>query len=244
MNRREALLYQSILLFGCLACVAGCARAVSSPPASCSMEVFTTPSIARGCVDQPGATPYLQRISRETDAELRKIEPNRYDSALLLFRFAEQGIAEACVDSWSSESLAKELGLALARVQRRYTESPPTCLMGARFEIALGVPTRDRERFCPSLSQEEAERPIHDVPPAFPKAAVWVHQAGHVVFQLRVLPDGSVGEITVTESSPPGVFDNAVLDAVRQWRFCPEIPGRIEYTRPLVKRLDFDFDPQ
>ena len=47
---------------------------------------------------------------------------------------------------------------------------------------------------------------------------------GTVQVRFLVRIDGTVGEIIIEQSTPPGVFDQAVRDAVSRWRF---EPGRL-----------------
>jgi protein TonB len=57
------------------------------------------------------------------------------------------------------------------------------------------------------------------VPPVYPPGARRAGIEGTVTVELAVRPDGSVGEVRVIDASPAGVFEGAVLRALRQWRF-------------------------
>ena len=46
---------------------------------------------------------------------------------------------------------------------------------------------------------------------------------GHVVVNLLIGIDGNVKAIKVLEADPPGVFEKAVIQAVRFWRFEPAV---------------------
>ena len=46
---------------------------------------------------------------------------------------------------------------------------------------------------------------------------------GYVKVAYDVSVDGSVTNVRVVESDPPGVFDEAAVAAVRTWRFHPAI---------------------
>ena len=58
-------------------------------------------------------------------------------------------------------------------------------------------------------------------PPSFPARARALGQAGWVTLSFVVDIDGSTQDVHVVEADPPGVFDDAALDAVKQWRFDP-----------------------
>lgn len=55
----------------------------------------------------------------------------------------------------------------------------------------------------------------------YPEAAAKDNIKGYVIVNLLVAKDGSVELAKVIESSPEGVFDNTVLNGVRNWRFTP-----------------------
>lgn len=63
--------------------------------------------------------------------------------------------------------------------------------------------------------------PRSTTPIEVPPAAQARNQAGRVVVSLRIGPDGAVRAARVVQADPPGVFDAAVLAAVRQWQFEP-----------------------
>lgn len=55
----------------------------------------------------------------------------------------------------------------------------------------------------------------------YPKSAKKRGIAGFVVLSILIDQDGSVDKVQVLESSPPGVFDNAAMEGIKQWRFSP-----------------------
>ena len=57
--------------------------------------------------------------------------------------------------------------------------------------------------------------------PSYPAAAKADEKEGFVRFRAQVSPTGTVSEIEILESDPPGVFDEAVKAAVRLWQFAP-----------------------
>jgi protein TonB len=68
---------------------------------------------------------------------------------------------------------------------------------------------------------ESAPQAIERNPPSFPARARALGQSGFVTVSFVVDLDGSTQDVNVVESSPPGVFDEAAIDAVRGWRFNP-----------------------
>jgi TonB family protein len=80
----------------------------------------------------------------------------------------------------------------------------------------------------------------HTVPPTWPQAAG--EEEGWVLLRFTVLPNGTVADVQVQESSPAGVFDASAVEALRQWKYEPvERDGkkvaqraeiRVNYARP------------
>jgi protein TonB len=62
-------------------------------------------------------------------------------------------------------------------------------------------------------------KPVHKVKPKYPREAEDQHIEGRVKVRLSVELDGSVSAVKILMSEPPGVFDEEVLKAVKQYRF-------------------------
>jgi len=58
-------------------------------------------------------------------------------------------------------------------------------------------------------------------PPKYPADAVASKISGKVVLLVDVAADGSVADAQVEKSEPVGVFDQAALDAAKDWKFKP-----------------------
>jgi protein TonB len=72
---------------------------------------------------------------------------------------------------------------------------------------------------------EVAPRATERTAPTFPARARSLNQTGRVTLSFVVDVDGSVQDVYVVEATPPGVFDDAAVEAVESWRF---EPGRHE----------------
>lgn len=57
--------------------------------------------------------------------------------------------------------------------------------------------------------------------PVYPRRALRVGKEGHVELAFTVATDGSVKDVAVLAAEPRGMFENAAMDAIRQWRFTP-----------------------
>ena len=62
---------------------------------------------------------------------------------------------------------------------------------------------------------------------------------GYVRVAYDVSTDGSVTNVRVVDSDPPGVFDEAAIAAVRGWRFHPAISDGKPVVEELVSRVNF-----
>lgn len=67
--------------------------------------------------------------------------------------------------------------------------------------------------------------PITYVPPKPPAAAVQAGVGGWVVLSFDAMGDGLPLNLRVLDSSPPGMFDQAALEAVSHWRFASGLVG-------------------
>jgi len=93
---------------------------------------------------------------------------------------------------------------------------------------------------CPTSADEPPiVSPILTVPPQYPQAAFRKGVQGRVLMEATILPDGSVRDVEVVESEPPGVFDGVATHAFAKWRYCPLLPGQAEYPNPVRIAIPF-----
>ena len=90
-------------------------------------------------------------------------------------------------------------------------------------------------------SVDEPPRPQRTVSPDYPSRARKKGTTGLVRLSLLVGVDGRVRDVRVLESSPPGVFDEAAIAAVRNWTYSPATyegqPVATRVTQPIDFRL-------
>lgn len=65
--------------------------------------------------------------------------------------------------------------------------------------------------------------PIVKVAPAYPRRAAQRGIEGYVVVEFTVTSLGTVTNPVVLEAEPPGVFDKAALDAVKKFKYKPQV---------------------
>ena len=75
-----------------------------------------------------------------------------------------------------------------------------------------------KEQTAPPRQVRNA-KPLRKVAAAYPRSALKNGTMGKVKARLTVGEGGDVIDVEILESSPPGVFDDAVTKAVKQYRF-------------------------
>lgn len=78
---------------------------------------------------------------------------------------------------------------------------------------------------------------ITHVEPVYPKQAFSEKLTGSVTMSFTLNLDGSIGDIVVLESTPKGVFENASITALSQWKYAA-VSNPIENVK-----TKFDFAP-
>ncbi len=61
------------------------------------------------------------------------------------------------------------------------------------------------------------------VPPHYPTQSLQAKEEGLVVLKVRVLADGTPGEVDIEKSTATPALDQAAVDAVKRWRFNPAV---------------------
>ena len=85
--------------------------------------------------------------------------------------------------------------------------------------------------------------PLVRIEPRYPRQAARDGVQGWVRLRFDISPFGKVDNPVVIESQPPGVFERAVLRAVRDWKYRPMIQDGVAVRRKNVQiRLTFKLD--
>lgn len=93
-----------------------------------------------------------------------------------------------------------------------------------------------------SYELDQAPRPVAKTPPIYPFKAREQGVEGVVQVKILVKADGSVGDVIIMDSRPPGTFDTAVRNAVPTWRFEPGVIGGKRVTAWVVTALRFQLN--
>jgi TonB family protein len=112
------------------------------------------------------------------------------------------------------------------------------CLAGMTSTLAAPI-----DRIFPTLRLEQsAERVTGDVP-AFPHAAMPLRPpCGNVTVVLAVSAKGVVTDALLTSPDRQQVFNDAVLQAVKSWRYAPVYSGDLAIPFKIVVPFRFALD--
>jgi TonB family protein len=77
-------------------------------------------------------------------------------------------------------------------------------------------------------------------PPDYPQSALNQRITGSVVLEYTVDTHGETRDVHVVEASPPGVFDQAAITAVKHWRYAPLIVNGSAIEVPVKTRVRFE----
>lgn len=86
-------------------------------------------------------------------------------------------------------------------------------------------------RFNPSLlggvtigvQRSGALIPLVRIPPRYPMRASNRRIEGWVKLEFTITEVGTVADAVVVQANPRGVFDNSALQAIKRWKFKPQI---------------------
>jgi TonB family protein len=81
---------------------------------------------------------------------------------------------------------------------------------------------------------------LRSPPPDYPVNALQQRIAGSVLLEFTVDLKGEPRDIHVLESTPPQVFDQAAVNAIRHWRYAPMIVNGTAVEVPVKTRMRFE----
>jgi protein TonB len=68
---------------------------------------------------------------------------------------------------------------------------------------------------------DQVPRATYQAPMTYPPRARAGGVEGHVVISLLIGVTGEIEQVRIVESHPEGVFDEAAMQGINQWRFEP-----------------------
>lgn len=80
---------------------------------------------------------------------------------------------------------------------------------------------------------------VRHSPPKYPLIARHNNWEGVTVLEIQIRPDGTVGEVEVSQSSGYQVLDQAVKKAVKHWRYRPALKNGVAVACQIRVRIKF-----
>lgn len=129
-----------------------------------------------------------------------------------------QSVASALTHGAAAEPLARTSAMQGVAAGGQGSDSGSGGGQGSGMGASAGVGTGQG-----GVAVDRMPVPVRPVKPRYPMAARRAGQGGQVLLRLFVDQEGAVREVTVVRADPPGVFEDAALEAVRKWRFSPAV---------------------
>jgi len=120
------------------------------------------------------------------------------------------------------------------RLDLRADTQPPAPVLDMAMNLDVPLNFGDGPWIGPQtvMQADSSFVPLSRLPPRYPYKAAQRGIEGWVRVEFDVTATGSVENVEVIESDPPGVFDKAAIRAVSRWRFKPRmvegkaVPGK------------------
>jgi TonB family protein len=150
---------------------------------------------------------------------------------------ARQGLGNAFTQELRGALAREDVAAADAWLEEARMISFTSADLSA-LERQLGE-TREKLAQRDSVVGASSLQRLEYVAPKFPAATRNRGMSGWVELEFTVLPDGSTGDIVVTNSSPRRTFDNAAMTAVSQWRYKPPVRDGQAVAQRAAVRIRF-----
>jgi len=93
-----------------------------------------------------------------------------------------------------------------------------------------------------SASTQDSLIPLLRKAPQYPRPALQARISGSVLLSVVVGPDGNVAWVSVLDSNPPGLFDEAALEAISTWKFKPKVVDGVPVESSGIQKIDFQIE--
>ena len=107
---------------------------------------------------------------------------------------------------------------------------PPVATPTAEENDSMGAPV--------TPPREDAHQ-LNNPRPAYPALSRRLREQGIVLLEILILPDGTVGEVKVKESSGFKRLDDTAVKAVKQWKYTPAKRGNKPIAYWYLQPLEF-----
>jgi TonB family protein len=187
----------------------------------------------------------LAQLARERVRDGRLADPAQDSAAWYLTQLQAADAGSALLAEASRELAGKLLERARGAVlagksadadlaQARRWGADPKELAAVQAPKAKGAAS-DAATLAAHLKRVRA------TPPDYPQTAVVQRLSGSVTLEYTVDTRGEPRDIHVVEAIPPGVFDQAAINAVKRWRYAPTVVDGAAVEVPAVRtRVRFE----
>jgi protein TonB len=183
---------------------------------------------------------------RERDQLIEPAGANAYDAVIALrqrypqldaVRSEQQRLAITLLERTRTAIAAREIDTAATLLQRADTLVPGmSATRGLSQQIAIARGERDA---APKVLQAMDLPRVSEVAAQYPTEVEREGREGWVDVDFTIAVDGSTEDLVVREASPAGIFDQAALDALRQWRFEPILNAGTPVKQRATIRVKF-----
>ena len=104
---------------------------------------------------------------------------------------------------------------------------------------ATGLPSV--EFYFRASDLDERAAPLNEVNLVYPERAFASNQSGIVTLRLKIDHKGMLRDASVVDAQPPGIFEDAALEAVQELRFRPAVRNGVPVGS--VKTIEVPFYP-
>jgi protein TonB len=121
-------------------------------------------------------------------------------------------------------------------MNRAVSVSGPSVLAGAVLAVVMGLALSVTPVSAGEMASGiSAPSPVKRESPAYPRGAQKRGIEGWVLLEYTVDENGDVTSPRVIDSSPPGVFDSAALEALMEWKYAPAKMGATAVATPGLR---------
>ncbi len=156
------------------------------------------------------------------------------DPANAALSAASRELAKLLLERARTAVLAGKPGDADLAQAKRWGADPKDLAAVQQLQPAAAPDGPNLAALAASLKRLRAE------PPDYPPGALVQHITGSVTLEYTVDTRGETRDIHVVEATPPGVFDQAAISAVKHWRYAPMIVNGSAVEVPVKARMRFE----
>jgi len=167
--------------------------------------------------------------TRTIEAARRAAEQNQTEQAQNLLSAARQmGAAGADLTAVERLLTAETRPTPAATSTQTAASQQQAAIAAAQQQAAAEAARKKAEAESAAAANSTAAqvlppKRIKTVPPTNPKIAAERGIKGYALVQFTIMQNGLVNDVKVVDSQPKGIFDEAAIQAVSQWRYEPPV---------------------